>query len=216
CLENIREFLRACSSLRVELFDATDLYTGENFPKILSTLSAINRATEEQASKRPCSRTLSQTHNFASSSQTNPQGTDRSSKVVRRQSKPVDMTGNGSSLIVKAKFNFKQQNEDELSFCKGDTIYVSRVEEGGWWEGTLNGKTGWFPSNYVKEFKLNDKPLSPKALRGSDSAQLTKNYYTVVLQNILETERSYAKELQLLISTYLRPLQSYDKLSVAD
>lgn len=216
CLENIREFLRACSSLRVELFDANDLYTGENFPKILSTLSAINRATEEQASKRPCSRTLSQPHNFASSSQTNPQGTDSSSKVLRRHSKPVDMTGNGSSLIVKAKFNFKQQNEDELSFCKGDTIHVTRVEDGGWWEGSLNGKMGWFPSNYVKEFKQNDKPLSPKALKGNDVAQLTKNYYTVVLQNILETERSYAKELQILISTYLRPLQSYDKLSAAD
>ncbi|XP_018410550.1 PREDICTED: rho guanine nucleotide exchange factor 6 isoform X2 [Nanorana parkeri] len=217
CLENIREFLRACSSLRVELFDANDLYTGENFPKILSTLSAINRATEEQASKRPCSRTPSQSHNFASSSQINPQGTDRSSKVLRRPSKPVDMTSNGSShLIVKAKFDFKQQNEDELSFCKGDTLYVTRVEDGGWWEGALNGKTGWFPSNYVKELKPNDKPLSPKALKGSDSPQLTKNYYTVVLQNILETERSYAKELQLLISTYLRPLQSYDKLSAAD
>jgi len=23
--------------------------------------------------------------------------------------------------------------------------------DGGWWEGTLNGKVGWFPSNYVKE-----------------------------------------------------------------
>lgn len=67
------------------------------------------------------------------------------------------MTGNGSSLIVKAKFNFKQQNEDELSFCKGDTIHVTRVEDGGWWEGSLNGKMGWFPSNYVKEFKQNGK-----------------------------------------------------------
>ncbi|CAJ0953584.1 unnamed protein product [Ranitomeya imitator] len=35
----------------------------------------------------------------------------------------LDMTGNGSvQLIVKAKFNFKQQNEDELSFSKGDTV----------------------------------------------------------------------------------------------
>uniref|UniRef100_A0A674KFJ0 Rac/Cdc42 guanine nucleotide exchange factor 6 n=1 Tax=Terrapene triunguis TaxID=2587831 RepID=A0A674KFJ0_9SAUR len=127
------------------------------------------------------------------------------------------MVENGSyQLVVKARFNFKQTNEDELSVNKGDIIYVTRVEEGGWWEGTLNGKTGWFPSNYVKEIKSADKPLSPKALKGQESPQLTKNYYTVVLQSILETERDYAKELQSLLGTYLRPLQSYDKLSVVD
>uniref|UniRef100_A0A8C6NEB2 Uncharacterized protein n=1 Tax=Melopsittacus undulatus TaxID=13146 RepID=A0A8C6NEB2_MELUD len=119
-------------------------------------------------------------------------------------------------LVVKARFNFKQTNEDELSVNKGDIIYVTRVEEGGWWEGTLNGKTGWFPSNYVREIKSTDKPLSPKALKGLESTQLTKNYYPVVLQNILETERDYAKELQSLLGTYLRPLQSYDKLSAVD
>ncbi|XP_032052054.1 rho guanine nucleotide exchange factor 6 isoform X2 [Aythya fuligula] len=127
------------------------------------------------------------------------------------------MTENGShQLVVKARFNFKQTNEDELSVNKGDIIYVTRVEEGGWWEGTLNGKTGWFPSNYVREIKSTDKPLSPKALKGLESTQLTKNYYPVVLQNILETERDYAKELQSLLGTYLRPLQSYDKLSAVD
>ncbi|XP_063280269.1 rho guanine nucleotide exchange factor 6-like isoform X2 [Prinia subflava] len=128
-----------------------------------------------------------------------------------------EMTENGShQLVVKARFNFKQTNEDELSVNKGDIIYVTRVEEGGWWEGTLNGKTGWFPSNYVREIKSTDKPLSPKALKGLENTQLTKNYYPVVLQNILETERDYAKELQSLLGTYLRPLQSYDKLSAGD
>uniref|UniRef100_A0A8C5JGA5 Rac/Cdc42 guanine nucleotide exchange factor 6 n=1 Tax=Junco hyemalis TaxID=40217 RepID=A0A8C5JGA5_JUNHY len=119
-------------------------------------------------------------------------------------------------LVVKARFNFKQTNEDELSVNKGDIIYVTRVEEGGWWEGTLNGKTGWFPSNYVREIKSTDKPLSPKALKGLENTQMTKNYYPVVLQNILETERDYAKELQSLLGTYLRPLQSCDKLSTGD
>lgn len=61
--------------------------------------------------------------------------------------------GAGSQLVVKARFNFKQNNEDELSFSKGELIHVTRQEEGGWWEGTLNGKTGWFPSNYVREVK---------------------------------------------------------------
>ncbi len=56
-------------------------------------------------------------------------------------------------VLVKARFNFQQTNEDELSFNKADIIQVIRQEEGGWWEGSLNGKTGWFPSNYVKEIK---------------------------------------------------------------
>ncbi|XP_013846484.1 rho guanine nucleotide exchange factor 6 isoform X10 [Sus scrofa] len=124
------------------------------------------------------------------------------------------MTENGShQLIVKARFNFKQTNEDELSVCKGDIIYVTRVEEGGWWEGTLNGRTGWFPSNYVREIKSSERPLSPKAVKGFETAPLTKNYYTVVLQNILDTEKDYAKELQSLLVTYLRPLQSNNNLS---
>ncbi|XP_074770997.1 rho guanine nucleotide exchange factor 6 isoform X3 [Athene noctua] len=217
CISNIQEFLKGCALLKVEVFDPHDLYTGEQFSKVLSTLTAVNKATEDQPSKRPCSH-LSSLSSAAGGPHTDSNDTaSQSTRVLRRQSKPVEMTENGShQLVVKARFNFKQTNEDELSVNKGDIIYVTRVEEGGWWEGTLNGKTGWFPSNYVREIKSTDKPLSPKALKGLESTQLTKNYYPVVLQNILETERDYAKELQSLLGTYLRPLQSYDKLSAVD
>ncbi|XP_064526121.1 rho guanine nucleotide exchange factor 6 isoform X2 [Pseudopipra pipra] len=217
CISNIQEFLKGCALLKVEVFDPHDLYTGDQFSKVLSTLTTINKATEDQPPKGPCSH-LSSRSSTAGDPQTESNGTtSQSARVLRRQSKPVEMTENGShQLVVKARFNFKQTNEDELSVNKGDIIYVTRVEEGGWWEGTLNGKTGWFPSNYVREIKSTDKPLSPKALKGLESTQLTKNYYPVVLQNILETERDYAKELQSLLGTYLRPLQSYDKLSAVD
>ncbi|XP_023781652.1 rho guanine nucleotide exchange factor 6 isoform X2 [Cyanistes caeruleus] len=217
CISNIQEFLKGCAFLKVEVFDPHDLYTGDQFSKVLSTLTAINKATEDQLSKGPCSH-LSSLNSVAGDAQSDSNGTaSQSARGLRRQSKPVEMTENGShQLVVKARFNFKQTNEDELSVNKGDIIYVTRVEEGGWWEGTLNGKTGWFPSNYVREIKSTEKPLSPKALKGLENTQLTKNYYPVVLQNILETERDYAKELQSLLGTYLRPLQSYDKLSAGD
>ncbi|NWX03306.1 ARHG6 factor, partial [Caloenas nicobarica] len=217
CINNIQEFLKGCALLKVEVFDPHDLYTGEQFSKVLSTLTAVNKATEDQPSKGPCSH-LSSLSSAAGGPHADSNGAaSQSARVLRRQSKPVEMTENGShQLVVKARFNFKQTNEDELSVNKGDIIYVTRVEEGGWWEGTLNGKTGWFPSNYVREIKPTDKPLSPKALKGLEGTQLTKNYYPVVLQNILETERDYAKELQSLLGTYLRPLQSYDKLSAVD
>ncbi|XP_020731006.1 rho guanine nucleotide exchange factor 6 isoform X5 [Odocoileus virginianus] len=216
CTNNINDFLKGCAALQVEIFDPDDLYAGVNFSKVLNTLLAVNKATEDQLSERPCGRSSSLS--AANSSQTNPQGAVSSTAPgLQRQSKPVEMTENGShQLIVKARFNFKQTNEDELSVCKGDIIYVTRVEEGGWWEGTLNGRTGWFPSNYVREIKSSERPLSPKAVKGFEATPLTKNYYTVVLQNILDTEKDYAKELQSLLVTYLRPLQSNNNLSTVE
>ncbi|XP_074134727.1 rho guanine nucleotide exchange factor 6 isoform X3 [Sminthopsis crassicaudata] len=217
CLSNIKDFLKGCAGLQVEVFDPCDLYTGSNFSRVLSTLLAVNKATEDhQVSERPCQPFSS--ISAVSSSQTNlPGAVSNSAPALRRHSKAAEMTENGNHLlVVKARFNFKQTNEDELSVCKGDIIYVTRVEEGGWWEGTLNGKTGWFPSNYVREIKANEKPGSPKTVKGLDTLQLTKNYYNVVLQNILETEQDYAKELQSLLATYLRPLQANDKLSAGE
>ncbi|CAO2611430.1 Rho guanine nucleotide exchange factor 7 [Lemmus lemmus] len=132
------------------------------------------------------------------------------------------MTDSSSQLVVRAKFNFQQTNEDELSFTKGDVIHVTRVEEGGWWEGTHSGRTGWFPSNYVREIKPSEKPVSPKSgtlkspPKGFDTTAINKSYYNVVLQNILETEHEYSKELQSVLSTYLRPLQTSEKLSSAN
>ncbi|XP_068610359.1 LOW QUALITY PROTEIN: SH3 and multiple ankyrin repeat domains protein 1-like [Brachionichthys hirsutus] len=41
--------------------------------------------------------------------------------------------------------------ERELSLSKGDKVKVLTVGEGGYWEGTAKGRTGWFPSDCVEE-----------------------------------------------------------------
>ncbi|XP_051840170.1 rho guanine nucleotide exchange factor 7 isoform X4 [Antechinus flavipes] len=222
CLSNIREFLRGCgSSLRLETFDANDLYQGQNFNKVLSSLVTLNKVTadiglgSDSVCARPSSHRIKSFDSLGSQSLLS-----RTSKLFQGQYRSLDMTDNSNhQLVVRAKFNFQQTNEDELSFTKGDIIHVTRVEEGGWWEGTHNGKTGWFPSNYVREIKSNEKPVSPKSgalkspPKGFDTSAINKSYYNVVLQNILETENEYSKELQTILSTYLRPLQSSEKLN---
>jgi len=50
---------------------------------------------------------------------------------------------------VMALYPYQAQNEDELSFEKGDVISVLAKEEASWWRGELNGVSGVFPSNYV-------------------------------------------------------------------
>uniref|UniRef100_A0A4W3JH26 Rho guanine nucleotide exchange factor (GEF) 7a n=1 Tax=Callorhinchus milii TaxID=7868 RepID=A0A4W3JH26_CALMI len=196
CLSNIREFVRGCGSLRVETFDANDLFQGQNFNKVLSSLVALNKVTAGKGNS--CSSGLS------------------AACGGRSWEGRQDMSDNSNyQMVVKARFNFQQNNEDELSFAKGDIIHVCRVEEGGWWEGLLNGKTGWFPSNYVREIKSNGNTLKSPP-KGFDTPAISKSYYNVVLQNILETESEYAKELQILLSTYLRPLQASEKLGSTD
>ncbi|XP_015123449.1 rho guanine nucleotide exchange factor 6-like [Diachasma alloeum] len=59
--------------------------------------------------------------------------------------------------LVTALFTFKGTNNDELCFRKGDVITITQTDDGGWWEGTLNDQTAWFPSNYVKECRAPDE-----------------------------------------------------------
>ena len=94
-----------------------------------------------------------------------------------------------NQLVIRAKFNFQQTNEDKVSFTKGDIIHVTWVVEVGWWEGTHNGRTSWFPSNYLPG-------ILKSPLKGFDTTAINKSCYNVVLQNILETENEYSKELQ--------------------
>ncbi|XP_055836742.1 uncharacterized protein LOC129905315 [Episyrphus balteatus] len=106
-------------------------------------------------------------------------------------------------LIVQAEYSFKGGNNDELCFQKGDLITVTQREEGGWWEGTLNDKTGWFPSNYVIEYKA---PLPPsETIRPPEEIQ---EYRSVVLKDLLDSEKAHVAEIQGLLENFLEPLQN--------
>ncbi|XP_072188916.1 CD2-associated protein [Excalfactoria chinensis] len=61
-------------------------------------------------------------------------------------------------------FEYVPQNEDELELKVGDVIDVSEEVEEGWWSGTLNGRLGLFPSNFVKELELADDGETQDAL----------------------------------------------------
>lgn len=43
----------------------------------------------------------------------------------------------------------QHQNATCLSFRAGQVIHVLNRDSSGWWDGELEGRRGWFPSNYV-------------------------------------------------------------------
>jgi len=66
-----------------------------------------------------------------------------------------DQTGYGQQaqkLCVQATFDFPDAEAGQLSFVVGDVIQVTMMREAdGWWEGSLRGQLGWFPSNFCSE-----------------------------------------------------------------
>ncbi|CAL9729327.1 class E vacuolar protein-sorting machinery protein Hse1p [Monosporozyma unispora] len=50
---------------------------------------------------------------------------------------------------VKAMYDLNSKEQDELSFHKGDVIVVLEQVYRDWWRGSLHGKIGIFPLNYV-------------------------------------------------------------------
>ncbi|XP_007538913.1 SH3 domain-containing kinase-binding protein 1 isoform X1 [Erinaceus europaeus] len=63
------------------------------------------------------------------------------------------------------EFDYQAQHDDELTISVGDIITNIRKEDGGWWEGQINGRRGLFPDNFVREIKKEMKkdPLTSKA-----------------------------------------------------
>ncbi|XP_073075245.1 sorbin and SH3 domain-containing protein 2 isoform X13 [Manis javanica] len=54
-------------------------------------------------------------------------------------------------LPAKAVYDFKAQTSKELSFKKGDTVYILRKIDQNWYEGEHRGRVGIFPISYVEK-----------------------------------------------------------------
>ncbi|XP_031777169.1 rho guanine nucleotide exchange factor 7 isoform X3 [Nasonia vitripennis] len=122
------------------------------------------------------------------------------------------MSKSDGPKLVTALFSFKGKNNDELCFKKGDIITITQTDDGGWWEGTLNEKTGWFPSNYVKEYKAPDSgstsaKMSPEKSSPDSPIHQTLNR-DIVLKDIVDSERANVAELQGLVNNFLQPLEA--------
>ncbi|KAB0800923.1 hypothetical protein PPYR_05277 [Photinus pyralis] len=89
---------------------------------------------------------------------------DKDSQVTLRSKR--DVTRIRQCRVV---FSYKQENQDELNLSIGDVITILGEEEEGWWRGTLNGREGVFPSNFVEEIK--SKPGSKEDLSNVDEVK---------------------------------------------
>ncbi|XP_025833982.1 sorbin and SH3 domain-containing protein 1-like [Agrilus planipennis] len=85
-------------------------------------------------------------------------------------------------LVARALYNFVGQTARELTFRKGDLIYIKRQIDKNWYEGELNAMMGLFPANYVEIVPYDGvKSTTKKAHEGQARAK-----YNFIAQTHLE------------------------------
>ncbi|XP_032149856.1 intersectin-2 isoform X6 [Sapajus apella] len=104
---------------------------------------------------------------------------------------------------VIAMYDYAANNEDELSFSKGQLINVMNKDDPDWWQGEINGVTGLFPSNYVKMTTDSDPSQQWCAdLQTLDTMQPIERKRQGYIHELIQTEERYMGDLQLVVEVF--------------
>uniref|UniRef100_A0A8B9L578 SH3 and multiple ankyrin repeat domains protein 3 n=1 Tax=Astyanax mexicanus TaxID=7994 RepID=A0A8B9L578_ASTMX len=69
------------------------------------------------------------------------------------------------------------QGEGEITLNRGERVKVLSIGEGGFWEGSVKGRTGWFPAHCVEEVQL--RQYDPRLETREDRTKRLFRHYTV-------------------------------------
>ncbi|CAF1022275.1 unnamed protein product [Brachionus calyciflorus] len=101
---------------------------------------------------------------------------------------------------AKCVYNYKATMTDELNIKIDDIIVLTQCsEDETWLEGTLNGLTGWFPSNYVQ---ILDEQQDVKRHENED--EILRNKY---INELKQLEESFLDEMCKFIKIAIQPLK---------
>ncbi|XP_062971974.1 intersectin-2 isoform X2 [Elgaria multicarinata webbii] len=118
---------------------------------------------------------------------------------------------------VIAMYDYMANNEDELSFSKGQLINVLNKEEMDWWQGEINGISGLFPSNYVKMTTDSDPSRQWCAdLQSLDTMQPMERKRQGYIHELIQTEEKYMDDLQLVVEVFQKQMAEAGCLSEAE
>ncbi|KAK3734362.1 hypothetical protein QZH41_016665 [Actinostola sp. cb2023] len=117
--------------------------------------------------------------------------------------------------FAEALWDHVTMDPEELSFKAGDIITVISMTNIDWWFGQVGEMVGWFPAPFVRvrvsqTLDELENHLAPpvRTRRFTNEGMLTKDVVrTRVVNEILETEKSYVKNLKDVVEGYLRQAQ---------
>lgn len=137
-------------------------------------------------------------------------------------------TFNGGAMYYVSCFPYESAEPGDLTFSAGEYITVTK-KDGDWWTGTVDSRTGLFPSNYVQEVGADttygaDAPAAPgtdayPAAAPNDVKSATPNNYNDDVRNQEEADTEVSEintqsKSDGVQDTFTRPMSTSSTTSV--
>ncbi|KAI1721784.1 BAR domain-containing protein [Ditylenchus destructor] len=150
------------SQLTTRIKEASERQRIEHIPKsVLFDRSPRSRSPSRELTNSTANMNMSDTSSVASASYAKNMNGSANSEVWspgqqsanKSGASPIPPTPESAKKVkaqCKAIYDFEAQNPGELEFKEGQVIdLISQIDE-NWYEGTVNGKSGFFPISYVQ------------------------------------------------------------------
>ncbi|KAJ8941461.1 hypothetical protein NQ318_016901 [Aromia moschata] len=120
-------------------------------------------------------------------------------------------------ILAEAVFDHVAIEAEELAFRAGDVIEVLETANRDWWWGSTNGKSGWFPAQFVR-LRVSQEDTVEDCLAAMASGQAVSNQIrrrtsisllsndqvrTSIVRELVHTERDFVKVLQDVAEGYI-------------
>ena len=99
---------------------------------------------------------------------------------------------------------------DELNLETGDIVTGIRKEDGGWWEGEVNGKRGMFPENVVAAISKIQSTAEPKNVNLTKTTTEKSKRKNKLARVLFEFEQEEEDELELSVGDVVEVLWDED------
>ena len=131
-------------------------------PRAVSQNSSYQQSAHSSRSKTPDPTSAASGHSTfsrasspnllspaPSSSSSSPIDTHPLRRYTPSPSPSISEDGDPDYVLAMHDFTPDHRNATCLAFQAGQVIHVLNRDPSGWWDGEVDGRRGWFPSNYV-------------------------------------------------------------------